>query len=135
MVYLHLRSRLDHLRSGLVRVLLEVLLEQTTELRDLVLEAGSASPALGRVEELVGDARAGLGDREVEGVVGLVLNLRKLAGVNGVEDGSGVFERAALACKIVSKRVIWNEVDMYIPPVVAPAPTQPVLSSQALALW
>jgi hypothetical protein len=85
------------LGSGLVRVLLEVLVEELAKLGDLLLEVRSTSPALGGVEKLIGNARAGLGDREVEGLVDLVLLVGKLAGVDGVEDGASVLERATLA--------------------------------------
>jgi hypothetical protein len=81
----------------LVGVLLEVLVEELAKLGDLLLEVRGTSPALGRVEELVGNARAGLGDREVEGLVDLVLLVGELAGVDGVEDGASVLERATLA--------------------------------------
>lgn len=94
---LHLGTGLDDLRSGLILVLLEVLTEQLAKLRNLTLEVGRTSPALGGVEELVGNVRAGLGDLEVEGLVGLVLGLGEVATVDGVEDGAGVLERAALA--------------------------------------
>lgn len=89
---LALRRSGEDLRGGLVLVLLEVLLEQAAELGDLALEVGGAGPALGRVEELVGHAGAGLGDGEVEAVVHLVLLVGELAGVDGVEDGAGVLE-------------------------------------------
>lgn len=90
--HLHLRRSSEDLRRGLVGVLLEVLAEQLAELGDLALEVRGAGPALGRVEELVGHAGAGLGDGEVEGLVDLVLLLGELAGVDGVEDGAGVLE-------------------------------------------
>ena len=88
---------LEDLRSSLARVLLEVLVEELTKLGDLALEVGSAGPALGRVEELVGHAGASLGDGEVEGLVDLVLLVGELARVDGVEDGASVLERATLA--------------------------------------
>jgi len=81
----------------LVRVLLEVLVEELAKLGDLLLEVGGTGPALGGVEKLVGNARAGLGDGEVEGLVDLVLLVGELAGVDGVEDGASVLERATLA--------------------------------------
>lgn len=86
----------QNLRS-LILVLLEVLHEQRAQLLDLALEVCSAVPALGRVEQLVGDVGAGLGDGEVEGLVGLVLDVGELARVDGVQDGASVLERAALA--------------------------------------
>ena len=97
MLPLHLRASVDDLRGGLVRVLLEVVLEQLAELGDLAGEVGGAGPALLGVEELVGHARARLGHGQVEDVVGLVVDLGELAAVDGVEDGAGVLEWAALA--------------------------------------
>lgn len=85
------------LGSGLVRVLLEVLVEELAKLGDLLLEVRGTGPALGRVKELVGNTGAGLGDREVEGLVDLVLLVGELAGVDGVEDGASVLEGATLA--------------------------------------
>lgn len=79
-------------------VLLEVLDEETTELLDLLLEAVLAgSPGSGGVEQLVGNAGAGLGNLEVEDLVRLVGGLGELTRVDGVEDGTSVLERAALA--------------------------------------
>jgi hypothetical protein len=94
---LALRRSLENLLGSLARVLLEVLVEELAELGDLALEVGSTGPALGRVEELVGDAGASLGDGEVESLVDLVLLVGELAGVDGVEDGASVLERATLA--------------------------------------
>lgn len=85
------------LGGGLVRVLLEVLVEELAKLGDLLLEVRGTGPALGGVEKLVGNTRAGLGDGEVEGLVDLVLLVGELAGVDGVEDGASVLERATLA--------------------------------------
>jgi hypothetical protein len=81
----------------LVRVLLEVLVEELAKLGDLLFEVRGTGPALSGIEELIGNARAGLGDREVEGLVDLVLLVGELARVDGVEDGAGVLERATLA--------------------------------------
>jgi len=89
-------TTLDDLLGGLVFVLLEVLHEELAELLDFALEVGGAVPGLSRVEELVGDVGAGLGDGEAEGFVGLVFDVGELAGVDGVEDGAGVLEGAAL---------------------------------------
>jgi len=81
----------------LVCIFLEVLVEEIAELVDLVLEAGSTGPALGWIEEVVWDACAGLWHLEVENLVGLELGVRKLTSVDGVENGTSVFERATLA--------------------------------------
>lgn len=99
---LHLRTSIDDLRRSLIRVLLEVVLEQLAELGDLAGEVGGAGPALLGVEELVRHARARLRHRQVEDVVGLVVDLGQLAAVDGVEDGAGVLEWAALAWLFVS---------------------------------
>ena len=81
----------------MVLILLEVLHEQGAQLLDLALEVGGAVPALSRVEQLVRNVGAALGDRQVEGLVSLVLDVCELAGVDSVEDGASVLERAALA--------------------------------------
>jgi len=96
-VNLKLGTSLDDILGGLGRVFLEVVVEELTELLDLSLEVGGTGPALGRVEDLVGNVAAGLGDLEVEGLVGLVLVVGELAAVDGVEDGTSVLERATLA--------------------------------------
>ena len=94
---LNLGSGSQDVRGGLVRVLLEVLVEQVTQLGDLILEGGGAGPAVLGVEQGLGDTGAGLGDGQVEGVVGLVLDSGEVAAVDGVQDGAGVLERATLA--------------------------------------
>ena len=81
----------------MVLILLEVLHEQGAQLLDLTLEVGGAVPALSRVEQLVRNVGAALGDRQVEGLVSLELDVCELAGVDSVEDGASVLERAALA--------------------------------------
>lgn len=92
------RAGSDDVRSRLIRVLLEVLVEQNTKFGDLSLEAVVTSgPRVPWVKELRRHVGAGLGHRQVEGVVDLVLDVLELARVDGVEDGAGVFERAALA--------------------------------------
>ena len=90
-------TALDNLLGSLILVLLEVLHEQGTQLLDLALEIRSAVPALRGVEQLVRDIGAGLWHRQVEGVVNLVLDVCKLAGVNGVQDRASVLERATLS--------------------------------------
>lgn len=87
----------DDILGRLIRVLGEVLVEELGELVDLVLEGGGGGPRVLGVEELIGDAGARLGDVQVEDVVGLVLGVGELAVVDGVEDGAGVLQRAALA--------------------------------------
>lgn len=94
---LNLGSSGEDIGSSLVGVLLEVLVEEDSKLGDLVLEGSGGGPALLGVEELAGDTGAGGGDGQVEGSVGLVLGLGELAVVDGVQDGTGVLERATLA--------------------------------------
>lgn len=53
---LDLRTGLDDLLGGLARVLLEVVVEENTKLLDLAFKVSGASPALGRVEDLVGNS-------------------------------------------------------------------------------
>jgi hypothetical protein len=80
------------------RVLLEVLIEENAELGDFGLEGVVASgPGVAWVEEFRWDARAGFWNGKVEGLVGLVLDLLKFAGVDCVEDGAGVLKWATLA--------------------------------------
>ena len=90
-------AALENFRCRLILVLLEVLHEQLAKLLHLAPEVCRTVPALGRVEQLIGDVGAGLGDREAEGVVGFVLDLGELARVDGVENGASVLERASLA--------------------------------------
>jgi hypothetical protein len=93
----YMRSTLNDILGGLILILLEVLHEQLAQLLDLAPEVRSAIPRLGRVEQLVGDVGAGLGDGEVEDLVVFEFGVGELAGVDGVEDGAGVLERAALS--------------------------------------
>ncbi len=89
---------LDDVLGSLALVLGEVLAEELAQLDNLGLEAVVAgSPCLLGVEHVVGDAGAGGGDLEVEDVIVLVLDLGELARVDGVVDGAGVLEGAALA--------------------------------------
>jgi hypothetical protein len=55
-------TSLEDLGCSLVLVLLEVLHEQLAQLLDFALEVCGTVPALGRVEQLVGDVGACLGD-------------------------------------------------------------------------
>ena len=98
----NVRSCLDDLGGRLILILLEVLHEQGAQLVDLALEVGCAVPALGRVEQLVGNVGARLRHGQFEGLVGLVLDVCELAGVDGVEDRASVLQRAALAYGLVS---------------------------------
>lgn len=86
----------DFCRS-LILVLLKVVHEQPAQLLDLTLEVRSTIPRLRWVEQLIRNVRAGLWYREAESLIGLVLDLRELTGVNGVKNGTGVLERATLA--------------------------------------
>ena len=79
-----------HETSFRTSYLLEVLVEKLGELVDLALEVRGASPALGRVEELVWHIRAGLWHLEVESLVVLVLDLGEFAVVDGVENSTSV---------------------------------------------
>lgn len=85
------------LRCRLILVLLEVLEEQRTKLVHLILEVGRASPALGRVQQIVRHIGARRGDLKPENVVCFVRALGKLAAVDGIQDRPGVLEGAALA--------------------------------------
>lgn len=92
-----LGSGSQDLGGGFVGVLLEVLVEEAAKLVDLVLEGGSGGPAVLGVEQLIGDTGAGLGDGQVEDLVGLVLGVGELTAVDGVQDSTGVLEGATLA--------------------------------------
>ena len=87
----------NDLLGRLILVLLKVLHEEAAELLDLVLQAGGAVPAVAGVEQVVGDAGALLGDLEVEDFVVFVLGVGELAVVDGVENGAGEAQAAALA--------------------------------------
>lgn len=91
------RSSVDDLRGGLIRVLLEVLVEQLTQLGDFVREASGGGPAVLGVKQLVRNTRAVLRNVQVEGVIDFIVGLGEVTAVDGVEDGTGVLERATLA--------------------------------------
>lgn len=119
----------------MIFVFLEVLHEEAAQLFHLALEVRSTVPGLGGVQKLIWDVGAGLGDRQSEGLVGLELNLGQLARVNGIQDSTSVFQRTTLACKVCKS----ESFEMFLrrvklPPVVAPAPTHPVLRSHASVL-
>jgi len=95
---LHNWRSLLNILSSLALILLEVLQEELAKLLNLSLEAlGTSSPGVLGVEQLRGHTGAGLGHLEVEDLIGLVLDLGQLSRVDGVEDGTRVLERAALA--------------------------------------
>jgi len=87
----HMRAGLENILGSLVLVLLEVLHEQLAKLVDLFLEVGCTVPGLSRVEQIVGNVGASLRYRQPEGLVGLKFDLGEFAGMNGVQNGSGVF--------------------------------------------
>lgn len=82
--------------SSLISVLLEVLVEELGEFGDLVSKASRGSPALLRIEQLVGNTGAGFGDVEVEDGVYFVLSLGEFTIVDGIQDGTSVFQWATL---------------------------------------
>lgn len=90
------RTGRNDLGRRLVSVLAEVVVEQLGKLVDLVGEVRRGGPAVLGVEELGRNTGAGLGNVQVEHIVGLVLNLVEGAVVDGVQDGTGVLERATL---------------------------------------
>lgn len=87
----------EDIGGGLIRVLLEVLVEEDSKFGDLILEGSGGGPALLRVKELAGDTGAGSRHGQVEGSVVLVLSLGQLAAVDGIQNGTSVLERATLA--------------------------------------
>ena len=134
-LYLDIGTGLDDLLGGLIRILLEVLLEESSEFGDLGAEAVLAlAPCIFGIEKFRWDTVAGFWDCEVECLVILVLDLGELAGVDGVEDGTGVFQSVDVSYLLheVRNRTTYGQ---RLPPVVAPAPTHPVFNNQAFALW
>lgn len=88
-----LRPSLDHIRCSLRRVLLEVLVEEDAKLRYLCLEAlASLRPGVLGVQQFRRDAAAGLWYCKVECVIRLVFDLRQLSRVDGVKNGTSVFQ-------------------------------------------
>lgn len=84
-----------NLVGRLVRILLEVLVEEGTKLGNFFPEAVvPSSPGISWVQEFRWNTSAGLGYLEVEGFVILVLNLGKLSRVDGVKDSTSVLQSA-----------------------------------------
>src|ERR1700733_2595577 len=94
---LDLWSSLDDLLRSLITILLEILHKQCAQLCHFLLEVGTASPALRRVQHLGRNAGARLWYMQVECLVSFILYLRELAGMNRVKDGASVFQRTAFA--------------------------------------
>lgn len=99
-----LRSSFDDLLRGFISVLLEVLVEQLAELRDLVLEISGSGPAFSWVEKLVRHVGACLRDVQVEDIVRLVLRLGQLAIVNGVKDGARILPISLVSMSLIAGR-------------------------------
>lgn len=77
---------------------LEVLLEQTGELAKLLLVAGLVLPAALRMEDVVGDTGASLGDRQIEDRGRLVFDLLgELTRMDRIDNGTRVAKRDSLA--------------------------------------
>jgi hypothetical protein len=92
------------LLARFIGVVLEVLVEQLAELRDLFLEIRTTSPALLGVEKLVWNVRALLGDVQIENIVGLVFGLGQFTAVDGIEDGTRILEGTTFACSALAIR-------------------------------
>lgn len=91
-------SGLDNVGCGLGLVLFKVFEEETAQLADLGVERiGTGGPGSLGVEQLRGNVGARLGHLQVEDVVIFVFDTGQLARVDGVENGTGVLEWAALA--------------------------------------
>lgn len=80
----------------MVSVLLEVLVEELGKLGDLAGERSRGGPAFLGVEELIGNAGAGLGHIEVEDGVDFIFDIGKFTIVDGVQDGTSVLQWATL---------------------------------------
>src|SRR2546421_198829 len=89
----------DDVLGSFIHVFFEIVDEQRSQFCHLLFEVCTASPALGRVQHLVRNARTRFWYIEVEGVVHLVFLLRKLAGMDGIQDGTGILQRTALATR------------------------------------
>lgn len=87
----------NDLRSSLISVLLEVVVEEDTKLGHLLLKVGRTSPGSLGVKKLRRHARARGWDVKVEGVVDFIFGLGEITRVDGIEDGTSVLEGAALA--------------------------------------
>jgi hypothetical protein len=92
----YMRPIIQHFRRRLVLILFEVLHEQPTQLLNLGSEVRGTVPRFRRVKQLVGDVGTRFGYGEAEGIVCFEFDFGELAGVDGVEDGAGVFKGAAL---------------------------------------
>jgi len=88
----------EHFRRGLVGVLLlEVVAEEPGEVVGLLDVVSLVGPRGVRVEHRVRDAGARGGVEEVEGGALAHVRLDELAGVDRIQNGARVLERAALA--------------------------------------
>src|SRR4051794_13757141 len=94
---LDLWSSFDDLLGRLVTVLLEIFHKQRTQFCHFLLEVGTASPALRRVQHLGRNAGARLWHIQVECLVSFILHLSELTRVDRVKDGTGVLQRTAFA--------------------------------------
>ena len=90
-------SKPDILRNVLL-IERERLLEHARKLPDLPLESLLIGPRHTGVQQFPRDALNRGGYRQPKRPEALVVRLGKLAGVDGVDDGTRVFERAPLAC-------------------------------------
>lgn len=104
-------TTLGELGSGISDLHVYVLLvlrkrpsEHAREFAELALERVRVLPCQTRVEDLAGDALDRGGDTQVEDGEVLELGPGKRAIVHGVDDGTGVPERAALAHAVLAAR-------------------------------
>lgn len=72
------------------------------QLLHLLLERRPIGPRKTRVQQLAWDALEGGRDGQVEGLEGLEVGFGELAGVDGVDDGAGVFEGATFAGAVLA---------------------------------
>jgi hypothetical protein len=103
-LYLNIWPRLDHFLGGFGGVLLEVLLEKTSQFGDFLPEAiMSLAPCISRVQKFCWDTSAGLGHIKIESLVGLKFNLSKLTGVNSIKNGTCVFQSISISKGVTGK--------------------------------
>ena len=57
----------------------------------------ACGPGISWVQKLGGDTSAGFGNRKVECLIGLVFNLCKFSRVDGIKDGTCIFQSISLA--------------------------------------
>ena len=89
----------NDLRRSLILILLEILHKQPSQFTNLIPKLRLPMPALSRIQQLTRYIRTALRHTQVESLIDLELRIGQLARVYGVENGTGVLERAALPAR------------------------------------